>query len=260
MASDSWDPTQYTRFEAERRQPFDDLTGLLAPVPGGRAVDLGCGTGVLTAELHGYLRTAETVGIDSSPSMLSSAKDRAGGGLSFRLEDARFLDEGGWDVVFANASLQWMPGHAELLTRLRATLSPLGQLAFQVPSNYDHPAYTIAAEVAAEEPFASEMAGRVGPGPDAAVLPPERYAEILDRLGATSQHVRLQVYGHRLGSSAEVVEWLKGTTLTPYKDALSADSYAMYLDRYKGRLLQHLGRVEPYFYPFKRILAWARFD
>ena len=52
MTADPWDPAQYDRFAAERRQPFFDLVSLLAPTPGGRAIDLGCGTGQLTAELH----------------------------------------------------------------------------------------------------------------------------------------------------------------------------------------------------------------
>ena len=50
MAStDTWDPDTYHRFQAERRQPFDDLLALVEPVPSGRVVDLGCGTGELTA-------------------------------------------------------------------------------------------------------------------------------------------------------------------------------------------------------------------
>ena len=63
-----WDPDQYERFKAERTRPFWDLLALVQPVPGGRVVDLGCGTGELTKELHRVLEASETVGIDSSPS------------------------------------------------------------------------------------------------------------------------------------------------------------------------------------------------
>lgn len=259
MASDSWDPAQYGRFEAQRRQPFDDLVALVAPVPGGRVVDLGCGTGALTAELHRRLGAAETLGVDSSPAMLAGTGGHAGAGLRFRLADASAVEETGWDVVFANASLQWIPGHPALLRRLRRALAAGGQLAFHVPANFDHPSHVVAAEVGAEEPFASEIGASLGPGPAAAVLAPEAYAEILDALGAEDQHVRLQIYGHHLESTAEVVEWMKGTALTRYRDALSPASYERYVDRYRARLLVRLGKGRPYFYPFKRILAWARF-
>src|SRR5258707_15497015 len=68
-----WDPDQYERFKAERARPFWDLVGLLQACPGGRGVDLGCGTGQLTKELHRVLGASETVGVDSSPGTLERA-------------------------------------------------------------------------------------------------------------------------------------------------------------------------------------------
>ena len=71
---DGWSPDQYERFRSERQQPFDDLLSLCHPVPGGRIVDLGCGTGDLTKILHEEMAAKETVGIDSSPAMLARAQ------------------------------------------------------------------------------------------------------------------------------------------------------------------------------------------
>src|SRR5262249_52428186 len=73
-AAGRWAPDRYERSRAERAKPFWDLAGLVEPCPGGRVVDLGCGTGELTSELHRLLRAAETVGIDSSPAMLERAR------------------------------------------------------------------------------------------------------------------------------------------------------------------------------------------
>src|SRR4051794_26401538 len=73
--TDTWDPAQYDKFEREREQPFFDLLALVRPVPGMRAVDLGCGTGKLTRRLHAQRQARETVGIDRSTSRLG------GGGL-----------------------------------------------------------------------------------------------------------------------------------------------------------------------------------
>ncbi len=81
---------------------------------------------------------------------------------------------------------------------------------------------------------------------------------LLHRLGFRHQVVRLQVYGHVLDSTAEVVEWVKGTLLTPYREQLDEAHYQAFVDRYRARLLAALGEESPYFYPFKRILCWAR--
>ena len=75
---DGWSPDQYERFRSERQQPFDDLLTLCHPVPGGRIVDLGCGTGDLTKILHEEMAAEETVGIDSSPAMLERAQSSYG--------------------------------------------------------------------------------------------------------------------------------------------------------------------------------------
>jgi trans-aconitate 2-methyltransferase len=255
VAVDTWDPGQYERFAAERAQPFHDLLALVRPVPGGRVVDLGCGSGELTAELHHRLGAAETVGLDSSPAMLERARPLEGGGLSFRLGDIADFDGGGWDVVFSNAALQWVPGHEALFGRLVATLAGGGQLAVQVPANYDHPSHVVAAELAAEEPFRAALGGWHRPAP---VEAPEWYATLLDRLGLAEQHVRLQVYLHHLAARDEVVEWVRGTLLTAYAERLPAGLFERFLDGYRRRLLPLLADERPYRYPFKRILLWAR--
>lgn len=256
--TDSWNPEQYGRFESERRQPFADLCSLLRPRPNGTVVDLGCGTGELTRVLHEWVQAADTLGIDTSPAML--AKAQAGGGVRFEERDiASFRATGLVDVLFANASLQWVPHHDRLLRQLAATLRPGGQLAVQVPANADHASHLVAADVAAQEPFVDAFDG--GPPPDpvrANVLRPEQYAELLDDLGFTEQHVRLQVYGHHLESTADVVEWVKGTSLTRFRERLPADLYEVFLVRYADALLEVLGDRRPYFYAFKRILFWAR--
>ncbi|PFG73902.1 methyltransferase domain-containing protein [Tepidiforma thermophila] len=251
-----WNPDQYERFRNERSQPFFDLLELVRPAPGGRAVDLGCGTGELTRVLHERLGAAETLGIDSSPAMLERAAQFAGGGLRFELADiATFTAERPFDVVFSNAALQWLPDHERLIPRVARLVAPGGQLAFQVPANADHPSHTIAHAVAREEPFATALGGYVR---DLPVLPPERYAELLDGLGFADVHVRLQVYVHRLVSSDEVVEWVRGTLLTDYERRLGPELYAQYLARYRERLLAEIGERAPYVYTFKRVLAAGR--
>lgn len=258
---DGWNPDQYERFRAERRAPFDDLLALCEPVPNGRIVDLGCGTGDLTLVLHEQLQAAESVGVDSSDAMLTRAKkDHAGTqGLSFASGDiATWLGEG-LDLVFANASLQWIDDHLSLLARMRTALAPGGQLAFQVPSNFRHPSHLIARQVANESPFIDALDGDVPEDRGRFVLSPEIYADLLYELGAQDQVVRMEVYGHELSSTEDVVEWVMGSLLTPYRTRLSPELFEAFVDRYRERLLEELGEREPYFYGFRRILCWARF-
>jgi len=108
------------------------------------------------------------------------------------------------------------PRRARPLVRVAATRRPTGR---PVPANADHPAHTVAAELAAE------LLAEPPPDPVAEnVLAPEDYAVVLDELGFGDQHVRLQVYVHHLRSTREVVEWVKGTTLTRFKEPFGQEA------------------------------------
>jgi trans-aconitate 2-methyltransferase len=258
--TDAWNPGQYERFAGERSQPFFDLAALVQPLEGGRAVDLGCGTGALTVQLRALVGAGDVVGLDSSPAMLADAALHAGERLRFVEGDlATFHEPGTWDLVFSNAALHWASDHVGVLARWTESLRPRGQLAVQVPTNADHASHLVAAAVAHEEPFMSALGG--APPPDAVadnVLRPEHYAELLDRLGFVEQSVRLQVYGHHLATTADVVEWVKGTSLTRFQRQIAPDLYEQFVRRYRERLVGELGEQAPYFYAFKRILLWGR--
>jgi trans-aconitate 2-methyltransferase len=255
--ADAWTPSQYNRFAAQREQPFWDLAGLLEPVDRPTLVDLGCGDGRLTAALHTRLRSASTLGLDSSAAMLADAAAHAGDGVTFAEADIASVTPDPVDIVFANAALQWVPDHPAVLARWTAGLVPGGQLAVQVPANNDHPSHTVSVEVAAES---TDLFAAPPPADPVAVnvLAPERYAEVLHDLGYDRQHVRLQVYPHVLDSTADVVEWVRGTSLTRFQRVLGPAEFEEFLRRYRSRLLAVLGDRSPYLYCFKRILFWGR--
>ncbi len=251
---DGWDPAQYDKFAAEREQPFWDLVGLIGAVDAPTVVDLGCGDGRLTSALAAHLGADSVLGVDSSPSMIARTAGRAENRTHFETGDiATWEQPAAFDIVFANASMQWVPAHASVLERWSSSLRPGGQLAVQVPANADHPSHVVAGEVA--------RAFLADPPPDPVaenVLDPARYATLLDDLGFDEQLVRLQVYAHRLTSTAAVVEWVKGTTLTRFKEPLGPEAWPRFVDAYRERLLAVLGDRSPYLYPFKRILLWGR--
>jgi trans-aconitate 2-methyltransferase len=292
--SDAWNPAQYSRFAAERAQPFHDLAGLLHPpfrsAAAGlpvRAIDLGCGDGRLTRELQGLLAAAagqpvDLLGIDNSLKMVQACREhtpalavsvagspdyRQAAGLPsprFALGDVvRFGEKAllgelaPYAVVFSNAALQWVPDHPRLLIGLAEAVAPGGQLALQMPANQGHPSQRIARELAAEAPFAAELEGYGGESPTT-VLAPEQYATLLHRYGFAEQHVRLQVYGHLLADSSEVVEWVRGTLLTAYQQRLSAPRWEEFLAEYRRRIAAELGSGREYLLTYNRLLLWGR--
>jgi trans-aconitate 2-methyltransferase len=256
MSASPWNPAQYGRFADERSRPFFDLLAMVQPIPGGRAIDLGCGTGELTRVLHDRVQAGATIGLDNSETMLEQSAAFATKGLTFRLGTIlRFAPRKPVDLLFSNAAIQWVPDHAGLFPRLVAALAPAGQLAIQMPANFDYPSHVIAGEVAHEDPFAEAMNGYVRQD---YVRVPEWYAETLDRLGLEDINVRLQVYIHHLASREEVIEWVKGSLLTDYQKRMPAELWPEFLAHYRARLLPALAGERPFFYPFKRILMWGR--
>jgi trans-aconitate 2-methyltransferase len=256
VASGDWDPQQYARFAEERSQPFYDLAALVERRPAMRVVDLGCGGGALTAWLHRELAAAETVGVDRSEAMLAGAAQHAGDGLRFEAGDIRdWAPAQPVDLVFSNAALQWVEGHEALWPRLASFLAPGGQLAVQMPMNDDHTSHVVARRMAGEEPFRSWLDGYERSFP---TLAPQRYAEVLYELGFEPRHVRMQVYEHLLPNTQAVVEWVKGSLLSAYRDRLPAEHYAAFLAEYERRLLAELGEHEPFYYPYKRVLMWGQ--
>ncbi len=246
-----WNPDQYERFRHERHQPFHDLAGLIEPRDRMHVLDLGCGTGELTRQLHEQLHAEETLGIDNSETMLLKSSAFGGKMLHFERGDIEALvTDRPYDLVFSNAALQWVGNHTSLFSRLASFLASHGQLAIQMPSNDDHPSHMVAAEVATQFGIEARPVN---------VLPVDRYAQLLHTLGFQRQHVRMEVYGHLLHSSRDVVEWVKGTLLTDYERRLPPDEYARFLADYATHLLAVIGDVHPYFYTYKRILIWGSF-
>lgn len=260
MAAADWDPEQYDRFKAERAEPFWDLVDLLEPATFSRAVDLGCGTGELTSALAERLGIDDMVGIDRSERMLAVAADRASDRVEFRRGDiAVWTSDHDVDLVFANASLHWVPDHAAVLARWIDALTPGGQLAVQVPANDDHPSHQSSALVARREPFLSAMGGEPPPDPIAAnVLAPEEYATLLHALGCDGPRVRMQVYPHVFPSPEFVIEWTKGSSLTRFFSVLPAELHDPFVAAYRAEFLARVDHAEPYVFTFKRILMWGR--
>jgi len=256
--TDTWNPAQYNKFQREREQPFYDLVSMIRPRPGMRVVDLGCGTGMLTRELHTRLAARETLGIDRSARMLAKQQDEpAVPGLTFTegTVESFLAGDGAYDLLFSNAVFHWLDDHEHLLPQLAKRLAPGGQLAFQVPAMHDEISHLIADQLSGEEPYASALGHWRRSRP---VLTADAYARLLFRIGFADPQARLIVYPHVLAGPEAVIDWMKGTLLSEYEKRLPADLFGRFVEEYQQRLLRQLEPARPFFFPFKRILCWGQ--
>ncbi len=228
-----WSAAQYTRFETERSRPCADLLARVGPAGVSSAVDLGCGPGNSTELLQRRYPDAEIIGIDSSPDMLEAARRRLPGIRFAQADIARWDDPGPFDVILANAALQWVPDHETLFPALLRRLAPRGRLAVQMPDNLDEPSHRLMRETAAEGPWAERLAGAADAR--APRHSPEWYFRLLGGKGA-SVDIWRTTYFHRLEGAAAVVEWVKATGLRPFLEPLGEAERVDYLARYEARI------------------------
>ena len=246
-----WDPDRYLVYADERGRPFVDLLARVAAETPARIVDLGCGPGNLTALLAERWPGADVLGVDSSPEMVAQAAATVPS-LRFVEGDLRTWEPAGpVDVLFSNATYQWVPDHLDLLPRLVGHVAPGGWLALQVPGNHDEPSHVLLRELAADPRFAPYTKGVARPhSHDPAV-----YAEALLDLGLRVDAWET-TYLHLLAGEDPVFTWISGTGARPVLQALPEDLRADFVAEYKTLLRDAYpaGRHGTVL-PFRRVFA-----
>ncbi len=230
----SWSAEQYVAFEDERTRPVRDLLAALPPIDAHSLIDLGCGPGNSTEVLAARYPKAEVSGIDSSSDMITAARRRLPR-ANFAVEDLQhWRSAGPYEVILANAVLQWVSHHEALLPALIAKLAPGGALAVQMPDNLDEPAHRLMREVAAGGPWAAKLAS--SSAARAPLASAAWYYELL-RLRCSKLDVWRTTYYHSLrGGAAAVVEWFKGSGLRPFLEPLTAAERSAFLERYTAAI------------------------
>ena len=126
----TWNTELYQSSHAFVWQFGRDLLNMLAPQTGERILDVGCGTGQLTAEIA--KSGAEVVGIDQSPEMITSARKNFPA-LQFEVADiAMTAFDNEFDAVFSNAALHWVRNQESAITAMARALRPGGRLVFEM--------------------------------------------------------------------------------------------------------------------------------
>jgi trans-aconitate 2-methyltransferase len=229
---EEWNAARYLQFEEERTRPARDL---LARIPSGihrRIVDLGCGPGNSTELLARRFSDAEVVGLDNSDTMLAQARARLPDVRFEKGDVARWRSEAPLDVIFANAVLQWVPGHIALMAGLIAQLTPGGSLAVQMPDNLDEPSHTLMQKVAALPAFRGKLGGAAGAR--------ETIGAFADYYVALAPQATLDVwrttYVNALPGPEAIVDWVSTTGLRPYLGPLDSDEKKSFLAGYREEI------------------------
>ena len=251
----TWDPDRYLTYADERGRPFVELVARIGATKPAGVVDLGCGPGNLTTLLRERWPEAGIQGVDSSPEMIAKARD-ADPTITFEVADLRtwVTQAEPVDVLVSNATLQWVPGHLDLLPALVGRVRSGGWFAFQVPGNFDEPSHTIRRDLAAEAPYAAHTEGVAVPSShDASV-----YLEALTRLGCTVDAWET-TYLHTLSGDPDAVfTWVSGTGARPTLQALPDDHRPEFEEEFRKRLrVAYPVRDGRVVLPFRRIFVVA---
>jgi len=254
----TWDPERYLTYADERGRPFVELVARIGAEAPSIVVDLGCGPGNLTTLLRERWPAAAIRGLDSSPEMIEKAQE-VEPSIDFGVADLRT-----WvgptsgadpvDVIVSNATLQWVPGHLDLLPDLVARVGPGGWLAFQVPGNFGEPSHTIRTALAAEAPYAEHTRDVAVPSSH----DPAVYLERLTDLGCTVDAWET-TYLHVLTGPDPVFTWVSGTGARPTLQALPDDLRPEFEAEFRRRLgTAYPARDGRVLLPFRRIFVVAQ--
>ncbi|TKI08065.1 trans-aconitate 2-methyltransferase [Martelella alba] len=224
-----WNPALYRRFEAERTRPALELIARIKTDNPRQVTDLGCGPGNSTEGLLARFPQAKVTGVDTSAAMLESARQR--------LPQCRFVQEDirRWrspvlqDILYANASLQWVADHPSLFPSLFSQVAAGGTLAIQMPDNRDEPTHSEMRRVADAGPWRDTL------GSSAQIrvkmLSAQQYYDLLAPQ-ADEVDIWQTRYYHVMPSAASIVEWLRATGLRPFLEQLDGRQQAAFLKAY----------------------------
>jgi len=232
----AWNAATYLNFADHRTRPAYELIARI-PLDAPRLIyDLGCGPGNSTHALQERWAQAKLIGVDNSREMLSAARERGPNGVEWQEADIA-----GWsppeapDLIYSNATFQWIAGQERLLPRLLKTVQSGGALAFQIPANHTEPPHTIIDDVLKHQGLAHRIKSA---SLSRHVLPQTEYFRLLSPL-ASSLDIWDTRYLQVLKGVDPVLNWIRGTALVPIVAELNERESHAFLDEMRSRLAEH---------------------
>ena len=260
-AGTRWDPGQYHRFTDHRLRPALDLLARVSLADVSLVYDLGCGSGNVTRLIAERFAAARVAGVDISSEMLAKAAETPDRIERIQADIAKWEPERSPELIYSNAALHWVDGHAALIPRLFDFLGPGGCLAVQVPLSYSMPSHVLMREALAN---GGVNGSRLGDDALAAavarkwVLDSDEYYDLLAPQ-AQSVNIWETEYRQRLEGDDPVLEWVKATGLRPILNGLDGPQRERFIEVYRKRLRTAYPRRAGghTLYPFRRLFMVA---
>lgn len=212
-----WDPNLYLKFSDQRARPAADLIAQIRLDNPTRIIDLGCGTGNSTEQLHARWPNAELTGLDSSANMLAQARRNHPDWKWMQSTIESWMRAGDYDLVFSNAALHWVPDHATLFPRLLNAVVPGGALAVQMPYNFQSPAHQAMKRVAADPRWAGRLDGA---SENYHVQPIAAYYKVLSKTAAALNLWEVE-YLQIMNGTRAILDWVRATAMRGYLERLA---------------------------------------
>jgi trans-aconitate 2-methyltransferase len=252
----TWDPQQYLKFGGERLRPAHDLLARIAIDAPRQIVDLGCGTGTVTALLRARWPEAQIVGVDNSKSMLERART-ALPDVAWEFADlAKGAPATPPALLVSNAALQWLDDHATLFPRLLSHLRPGGVLAIQMPAQHAAPSHQIGYALAESPRWRDRLRELVRRRP---ILDPREYYSLL-RPRVSSLDMWFIEYVQALTGDNPVAEFTKGSIVGAWLSALSGEDAREFESDYRQQIASAYPPDDDgvTLFPFRRFFLIAR--
>ena len=250
----AWNPETYLTFADQRTRPAAELLARVRAENPARVIDLGCGPGNSTALLAARWPKAHLEGLDNSLAMLAQASASGVTAAWVEADLADWTPAQPYDVIFSNATLQWLPGQDRLLPRLMGFVKVGGTFAFQVPINFDAPSHRLMRETAQDPRWRERLSivreierGRA-----------EGYHALL-KPHASSLDIWQTKYLQVLEGEDAVYRWVSGTGLRPFVDVLEGEQREAFIALYKAKFNQAYPRRADgsTLFPFERLFVVA---
>lgn len=229
-----WDATEYLRFEKERTRPAIDLLAQIPDENPRTCVDIGCGPGNSTELLVNRFPGACITGLDQSSSMLAAARVRLPHINFEQINVTHWEPDAAYDVIFASASLQWLPDHEAFFPRLASWLAVGGWLAVQMPDTLQDPSRALLRMVAAEGRWTAKLMPVITSRPRIRSI--KAYYGLLASLCAPI-NIWHTTYFYPLDNATQIVEWMKGANhLEPFLAKLDGHQCRQFLEQYGAQI------------------------
>ncbi len=251
----AWDPKAYLRYGDERTRPAIDLVTRIQLDSPQRIVDLGCGPGNSTQILKKRWPSSEILGLDNSAAMIEAAAQQYANQRWQRADIAHWSADAPVDLLFSNATLQWLPNHRQLYHHLCAQVKRGGVLATQIPSDKFAVVRKLIHQVASDPRWASRMETAMN------ALTMECPSDYYDYLIEFCSSIDLweTEYNHVLPNRPAIIDWMSATGLRPFLAPLNSGERTAFLNELLPRIeanysVRRDGKV---LFPFRRLFLVA---